>query len=98
MARTHAEAAERRTRFLLEATNALGESLDAGLTLARLSEVCVRHMGDWCVIDLVETNRSLSRVAVEQLDEADAQLALGRENGLDALCADLVERSVASPA
>jgi carboxylate-amine ligase len=30
--------------------------------------------------------------------EADAQLALGREAGLDALCAQLVRRSVASPA
>jgi gamma-glutamyl:cysteine ligase YbdK (ATP-grasp superfamily) len=29
--------------------------------------------------------------------EADRQLAVGREHGLDALCADLVERSLASP-
>ena len=30
--------------------------------------------------------------------EADAQLAAGRERGLEALCAELVERSLASPA
>ena len=75
IARAHAEAAARRTRFLLTATYALSESLDFTATLARLAEICVQYMGDWCVIDMCEPNGEVIRVAVAQLDPAQAQLA-----------------------
>jgi signal transduction histidine kinase len=53
-ARAAAEEARRRAAFLAEAGALLSESLDYEETLARLAQLCVRSVADWCVIDVVE--------------------------------------------
>jgi signal transduction histidine kinase len=57
-----AEEAERRSAWLAEASRALGESLEYGTTLRRLAHLAVRHLADWCVIDIVE-DKDIRRVA-----------------------------------
>jgi signal transduction histidine kinase len=53
-ARTASEVAEHRAAFLAEAGALLSESLDYEETLDRLSQLCVRELADWCLIDIVE--------------------------------------------
>lgn len=73
-ARTLAEEAERRAAFLAEAGELLGESLLYEETLARLGQLCVRSLADWCVVDLVRKDGSLQRVALVHRDPARAPL------------------------
>ena len=75
MARGQAEDNEKRARFLVDAANALSGSLDYSVTLNDLARVCVEYYADWCVIDVVETNQEVKRVAVAQVDPAQAELA-----------------------
>jgi signal transduction histidine kinase len=75
LAREQAEENERHARFLVEAANALSASLDYSVTLNDLARVCVEYYADWCVIDVIETNRELKRVAVAQADPRQAELA-----------------------
>ncbi|WP_170205872.1 ATP-binding protein [Archangium gephyra] len=57
-ARTHELAeAHRNVSFLAEASLILSETLDYSETLSRLGELCVRHLADWCVIDVVMEGR-----------------------------------------
>ena len=50
--------------FLAEASGLLASSLDYETTLARLSELVVRDLGDWCLVDVREEDGSLRRLAV----------------------------------
>ena len=58
-------AAGRRLEFLAEASELLGSTLDYATALKRLSALSVRYLGDWCVVDVVGSDGSLERVAVE---------------------------------
>lgn len=50
------------SRFLLEAGALLAGSLDMRATLANLTRLAVPHMADWCVVDLVEPDGTMSRI------------------------------------
>lgn len=79
-ARTQAEADERRSRFLAEVSHALDSSLEVDTILHRLARLAVTpeeefedrtdrragfpQLADLCMIDLVEEDGSLRRVAV----------------------------------
>ncbi|WP_437821536.1 sensor histidine kinase [Sorangium sp. So ce1078] len=54
VARTAAEAAERRAAFQAEAGAILSVSLDYGETLSLVARLLVRSFCDWCIIDVVE--------------------------------------------
>ncbi|WP_437821538.1 AAA family ATPase [Sorangium sp. So ce1078] len=54
VARTAAEAAERRAAFQAEAGAILSESLDYAETLSRVARLSVGSFCDWCLIDVVE--------------------------------------------
>jgi signal transduction histidine kinase/DNA-binding NarL/FixJ family response regulator len=75
VARVEAEASERRARFLAEVGSALAESLDYNLTLKRLARLAVPFLGDWCVVDVIEEDGSIRRVAVDCADPAHSDLA-----------------------
>jgi predicted ATPase/signal transduction histidine kinase len=60
-ARAAAERAERRASFIAEAGALISESLGFQETLARLGELCVHSLADWCVIDIAE-GREVRRV------------------------------------
>lgn len=72
--RAEAEAAERRAVFLAEAGAALTESLDYEATLQRVAALAVPMVADWCVVDIVERDGSVSRIAAAHADPARAAL------------------------
>jgi PAS domain S-box-containing protein len=61
---TERKAAERTARFLAEAGEILGRSLDYEETLRAISDLVVPRFADWCFIDLVEADGGFRRIAV----------------------------------
>ncbi len=59
-----AEATRRRLDFLLEASTALGSSLDFEESLNRLARLAAENMADLCLVDVVEPNGAMRRTAV----------------------------------
>jgi PAS domain S-box-containing protein len=73
-ARAAAEASAARSSFLAEASRLLASSLDYA-TLVELAKLAAGTIADWCVIDLVETDGHLHRVAVAHVDPSREDLA-----------------------
>jgi PAS domain S-box-containing protein len=78
MGRERAEERRRKSeealRFLAEAGHLLAESLDYDATLATLADLVVPRLADWCIVDLVEEDGSLRRVAVRAAQPAKQEL------------------------
>ena len=55
-------------RFTAEASRVLGSSLDFETTLESVAQLAVPFLADWCVLDLVERDGSLRRVAAAHAD------------------------------
>jgi PAS domain S-box-containing protein len=72
-----AEAAHARAAFLAEASAVLSSSLDYEETLARLAQLCVPGLADWCSIDMVGEHGTIERLAVAHQDPA--KVAWARE-------------------
>jgi len=53
-------------RFLAEASEQLGESLDYDLTLSRVTRLAVPYLADWCTVDLLEPDGRIHRVTAAQ--------------------------------
>jgi PAS domain S-box-containing protein len=67
---------ESRRLFLAEATSVLAQSLDYETTVARVAELAVPLLADWCAVDLVSDGSSLPRrLAVAHVDPTKAALA-----------------------
>jgi PAS domain S-box-containing protein len=73
-ARATAESEALRSSFLAEASRLLASSLDYG-TLGALARLAAGTVADWCVIDLVELDGTLRRVAVAHADPSRSELA-----------------------
>ena len=65
---TSLKRSEARLQFLSEASAILGESIDYHQTLRRIAEIAVPDLADWCVVDVLEWTRGISRVAVAHTD------------------------------
>ncbi len=78
-ARLHSELTERshELEFLAEASAELDRTLDLDETLQRLADLTVPFLGDGCMVDLLEENGTIRRVASASSDEA-AKHALER--------------------
>ncbi len=74
-ARAAAEAAERRARFLAEASALLDASLDYETTLQNVARLVVSQMADWCAVDIVEPGGGSRSVAVTHVDPKKVSLA-----------------------
>jgi PAS domain S-box-containing protein len=74
-ARADAEAAADRFAFLAEASSALSASLDYETTLARVAELAVPSVADWCAVDVLERDGPLRRLAVAHADPDKAEVA-----------------------
>jgi len=62
-ARVEAEAAERRAKFLADVGALLSSSLEAATTLQRLARLVVPALADYCLVDLLDEEGQVSRVA-----------------------------------
>jgi PAS domain S-box-containing protein len=79
MARADAEAAERRSAFLAEASRLLAVSLDYPTTLVKVARLAVPALADWCVVDMLEDDaRTVRRVAVVHQDPDRVRLVQGQ--------------------
>lgn len=72
--RAGAEASERRTAFLAEATAAFSSSLDYETTLRSVARLAIERFADWCAVD-VSRGGELARVTLQHIDPAKVQLA-----------------------
>ncbi|MEH2226101.1 PAS domain-containing hybrid sensor histidine kinase/response regulator [Nostoc sp.] len=55
-ARIAAQAAEKRSNFLAEASSVLASSLDYRTTLTSVAQLAVPTLADWCIVDVIENN------------------------------------------
>jgi PAS domain S-box-containing protein len=76
-ARVAAEAAERRSAFLSEASAVLGSSLDYQATLASVPRLAVPTLADWCIVYTIRDDGSLVPVEVSHADPSKEELARG---------------------
>lgn len=65
-----------RQRFLAEASQLLGSTLDYTETLRRLARLAVPRLADWCAIYIADGNGVLQPVEVAHVDDAKVELAL----------------------
>ena len=72
-ARLEAEADQRRSAFLVEVSTALAASLDYEQTLQSVAKLAVPYFADWCSVDLLNDDGSISRVAVAHSDPEKEQ-------------------------
>jgi serine phosphatase RsbU (regulator of sigma subunit) len=70
-----AEATRRRLDFLLDASTVLGSSLDFEESLTRLARLAAGNMADLCLVDAVEPNGTMRRIAVAHADRDRQALA-----------------------
>lgn len=68
-------AQRRRAEFLAEANDMFVRSLDYEETLRNLARTAVPRLGDWCAVDMLETDGRFRRLAVEHPDPAMMKLA-----------------------
>ncbi len=69
--------AEESWQFLAEASAVLASSLDYEATLARVADVAVPRIADWCSVDVLESNSALRSLATAHV--ASETLARARE-------------------
>ena len=67
-ARTAAEEAARKLRFLLESSTALAASLDYDTTLKMLARICVPVLADWAVVYCFDEEGRLQRSEIAHAD------------------------------
>ncbi|MGA7938165.1 MAG: PAS domain S-box protein [Kovacikia sp.] len=73
-ARTLAEAAQRRSAFLAEVSQVLASSLEYEQTLQSVAQLAVPYFADWCSVDLLNDDGTISRVAVVHSDPEKVRL------------------------
>lgn len=66
---------EQQQRFMAEASTVLGSSLHYDETLARVAELAVPTLGDWCTVDILDADGTLRLLAVAHVDPVKADLA-----------------------
>lgn len=74
-ARAQAEAAEKRSTFLAEASAILASSLDYETTLASVSRLAVPHIADWCAVHVIEKDGAIQSLAVAHVDPSKVAVA-----------------------
>ena len=67
--------ASERQRFLAEAGELLAGSLDPEAALDQLASLAVRHIADWCGVEMVDERGDLHSVVVAHADPARVELA-----------------------
>jgi signal transduction histidine kinase len=71
------ESAERKLAFLAETSRCLAGSLDYEATLRTVAALALPFLGSWCIVDLVEADGCMRRVAILHPDPHKQELAAG---------------------
>ncbi len=73
-AATAAEAQDRQRKlhFVAEAASVLASSLDFRMTVVEVAALTARELADWCVVDVLEEDGTLVRLAAERAEPAPA--------------------------
>ncbi len=74
-ARSAAEAAERRSTFLAEASSMLAATLDYEKTLINISRLAIPTFADWCFVYLALEGTEISSALIAHVDPEKEQLA-----------------------
>jgi signal transduction histidine kinase len=74
-----AEAARRRAAFLAEAGRILAESVDQSSTLLALTRLALPAIGAWCIVDIIDDDESIRRLAIYHPDPDKQRIVLGLE-------------------
>ena len=72
---TEQKRAEETARFLSAVNLELTRTLDYRETLGRVAELAVPALADWCVVDVLDEEGVLQRLAVAHVDPAKIELA-----------------------
>ncbi len=67
--------------FMAEASRVLASSMDYDETLARVAELAVPQIADWCAVDVLSEDGSIRRVAAHHADPARLSLAMRLDRG-----------------
>src|SRR5438067_3226162 len=59
--------------FLAEASRLLAVNADSGRTLARIAQLTLSSLADWCMVEIGEAKGSLSQLVVAHADPAKAE-------------------------
>ncbi|OGB20665.1 MAG: hypothetical protein A3I66_23825 [Burkholderiales bacterium RIFCSPLOWO2_02_FULL_57_36] len=73
--RTEQKRTEQDLQFLAQASAELGSLVDQQSTLDRLANLAVQSFADWCVVDLLQEDGTLKRLAAAHKDSGKRQLA-----------------------
>ena len=76
----HAEESRRGAAFLASESRRLTESLDEGETLWAMERMSLPHLGAWCIVDTLDDDDMMHRLAIVHPDPA-AQLRLAELEG-----------------
>lgn len=74
-ARFEAEVQQQKSAFLAQAGAELASSLDYETTLARVADLAVPFIADWCAVDLLGEDQVIHRVAIAHLNPSKVELA-----------------------
>jgi PAS domain S-box-containing protein len=82
---TARKAEEQRARFLAEAGRRLSDSLDLDTTLQRVADLCIERLGDWSMVDVLDSHGAVAHGAVAHRDATRADLVreLREEHPMD---------------
>ncbi len=75
-----AEAASLRATYLASTSRELAESLDESTTRDTMRRLALPRPGTWCIVDVIESNGAIHRLAVVHPDPAKQALARALEN------------------
>jgi signal transduction histidine kinase len=67
--------------FLAEASRLLADSLDYETTLGTVAMLALPHLGAWCIVDVVEEDGDIRRVAIAHPDPEKQALARALRDG-----------------
>jgi signal transduction histidine kinase len=67
--------------FLAEASRLLADSLDYETTLGTVAMLALPHLGAWCIVDVVEEDGDIRRVAIAHPDPEKQELARALRDG-----------------
>ena len=76
-----AELERRGPSFLAEASRLLADTLDYEATLSTVARLALPHLGSWCIVDIVEEDGELRRLAIIHPEAEKAELVRELKDG-----------------